>query len=85
MIKENRFEMKKLFTFLLVAFFASASFAQQQQHNTQFMYNKLGYNPAYAGSQDVPCVTCLYRNQWIGLEGAPQTQIIFDCHFTLDT
>lgn len=68
--------MKNLFTFLLIAFFTTTFFAQQQQHNTQFMHYKLGYNPAYAGSQDVPCVTCIYRNQWIGLDGAPKTQIV---------
>ncbi|MCC6724108.1 MAG: type IX secretion system membrane protein PorP/SprF [Saprospiraceae bacterium] len=49
--------------------------AQQQPHNTQFMYNKLGYNPAFAGSQEAPCVTCIYRQQWLGLNGAPSLAI----------
>lgn len=68
--------MKNLiFTFIL--FFAALSFAsaQQQPHNTQFMYYKLGYNPGFAGSQESPCITCIYRQQWIGLEGAPSMAI----------
>ncbi len=49
--------------------------AQQQPHNTQFMYYKLGYNPGFAGSQDAACVTCIYRQQWLGLDGAPSMAI----------
>lgn len=50
--------------------------AQQEVQNTQFFYFKQGYNPAYAGSREAFCVTGIYRNQWIGLEGAPETQIL---------
>lgn len=53
----------------------SAVFAQQQPQNTQFMYYKLGYNPGFAGSQEAPCITCLYRQQWLGLEGAPSIAV----------
>jgi type IX secretion system PorP/SprF family membrane protein len=49
--------------------------AQQQPHNTQFMNYKLGYNPGFAGSQESPCVTCIYRQQWLGLNGAPSMAI----------
>ena len=51
-------------------------FGQQEEQFTQFMHFKLGYNPAYAGSNDAPALTLLSRNQWIGLDGAPQTQAI---------
>ena len=57
-----------LFTFLLTA--------QQDQQYTQFMYNKLGYNPAYAGSMGLVSATGLIRSQWLGLEGAPNTQLL---------
>jgi len=50
--------------------------AQQSQIYTQYMYNKLSFNPAYAGSLGSPAATALYRNQWIGLEGAPEAQIV---------
>lgn len=67
--------MKKI---LLIAIILSAGLlhAQQDQQYTQFMYNKLGYNPAYAGSMGLISVTGLVRSQWLGLEGAPNTQLL---------
>lgn len=62
-------------TFIFVLSVLAIASAQQQPHNTQFMYYKLGYNPGYAGSQEAPCVTCIYRQQWMGLDGAPSMQI----------
>ena len=65
--------MKK---FIATAIFSLAvlfCFAQQEQQYTQFFYNKLSLNPGYAGSYDAGCLTGIYRNQWIGLEGAPKT------------
>lgn len=50
--------------------------AQQDEQFTQFMYHKLGFNPAYAGMQESPTFTALYRQQWAGLEGAPTSQLI---------
>jgi type IX secretion system PorP/SprF family membrane protein len=72
--------MKNIISSIILLFtvlaFSSKLDAQQQPHNTQFMYYKLGYNPAYAGSQESPCITCIYRQQWLGLDGAPATQIV---------
>lgn len=66
--------MKKyLFTIaVLVAACVSLS-AQQEAHYTQFMYNKLYINPAYAGARGVPSLTAIYRSQWVGFDGAPQS------------
>jgi len=50
--------------------------AQQDEQFTQFMYHKLGFNPAYAGMQESPFFTALVRQQWAGLEGAPQSQLL---------
>lgn len=50
--------------------------AQQEEQYTQFMQNKMAYNPAYAGSEPATAFTLLSRNQWLGLEGAPQTQMV---------
>lgn len=47
--------------------------AQQESHFTQFMYNKLYLNPGYAGARGVPSLTAIYRNQWVGFDGAPQS------------
>ncbi|MTI29768.1 PorP/SprF family type IX secretion system membrane protein [Xanthovirga aplysinae] len=48
--------------------------AQQQAMFTQYMFNPLLLNPAYAGSHEAISVTALIREQWVGLEGAPKTQ-----------
>ncbi len=48
--------------------------AQQNVQYTQFTYNKLWMNPAYAGSHDIACVQAITRNQWIGFDGAPVSQ-----------
>ena len=68
--------MKKILLLSIAFLFALSSFAQQDQQYTQFMYNKLSYNPAYAGSMGLICATAITRNQWLGLEGAPNTQLI---------
>lgn len=52
------------------------SHAQQDAQYSQYMFNMLAVNPAYAGSRDVLSITGLYRNQWVGLEGAPVTQTL---------
>jgi type IX secretion system PorP/SprF family membrane protein len=49
------------------------SYSQQDAQYTQYMYNTINVNPAYAGSRGVLSVFGLYRTQWVGLEGAPQT------------
>ena len=46
--------------------------AQDHPHYTMFMYNKLIYNPAYAGNKNMMSVNAAYRNQWTGIDGAPR-------------
>jgi type IX secretion system PorP/SprF family membrane protein len=58
------------FALLLVGI---TGFAQQDAQYTQYMYNTINVNPAYAGSRGVMSVFGLYRTQWVGLDGAPQT------------
>src|SRR6185295_13637289 len=58
----------------LMAFMAFADVeAQQNPHYTQYMYNMNVINPAYAGSKDHLSGGLLYRNQWVGIDGAPTT------------
>jgi type IX secretion system PorP/SprF family membrane protein len=66
--------MKKilLLTLLLIAYFNKAE-AQQDPMYTQYMFNQLVINPAYAGSKDRLEATLLYRTQWVGFDGAPET------------
>jgi type IX secretion system PorP/SprF family membrane protein len=50
--------------------------AQQLPQFTQYMYNTISINPAYAGSRETISVVGLHRSQWVGLEGGPQTQTL---------
>lgn len=68
--------MQKIILSIVFSGLLFTAFGQQDEQFTQFMYYKAGYNPASVGSNDAPCITALARNQWIGLEGAPQVQLI---------
>jgi type IX secretion system PorP/SprF family membrane protein len=50
--------------------------AQQDAQYTQYMFNTMSVNPAYAGSRGQLSIGALYRSQWVGLEGAPKTQTL---------
>lgn len=49
------------------------SMGQQQPQYTQYMFNELAINPAYAGVEDALSISALSRWQWTGIEGAPFT------------
>lgn len=68
--------MKKLYLCLCFCALHYGVSAQQEQMYTQFMFNKLAYNPAYAGSFVSPTLTAVYRNQWLGLDGAPKAMAL---------
>jgi type IX secretion system PorP/SprF family membrane protein len=74
--------MKKLFTILLALHIIQYGRAQHNGEYLQYMFNPLLINPAYAGSQDALNLTGIYRNQWLGIEGAPVT-ISFGAHTPL--
>ena len=57
-------------------FTAIVSFAQQDAQYTQYMYNTINVNPAYAGSRGALSFFALHRTQWVGLDGAPITNSI---------
>jgi type IX secretion system PorP/SprF family membrane protein len=67
--------MKKIILFSLWTLVSTLVFGQQDAQYTHYMYNKLAYNPAYAGSLDGTFATAIVRSQWIGLEGAPKSQV----------
>jgi type IX secretion system PorP/SprF family membrane protein len=58
------------FALLLVGL---TGYSQQDAQYTQYMYNTINVNPAYAGSRGVMSIFGLYRTQWVGLDGAPDT------------
>lgn len=51
--------------------------AQQDPQYTQYMYNMSVINPAYATEGDAINVGALYRSQWVGIQGAPNTGSFF--------
>lgn len=63
--------MKNIVIILLLV--STSIFAQQDAQYTNYMYNTINVNPAYAGSRGVTSIFGLYRSQWIGLDGAPVT------------
>ena len=70
--------MRKIYliTFLISVFLWNTISAQQEEMVTQFMYNKLSLNPAYAGNDDFTTASILIRDQWNGIPKAPKTQIL---------
>ena len=62
-----------LFAILSIGTLFQSVFAQQDAQYTQYMFNTLSVNPAYAGSRGQLSFAGLYRSQWVGLDGAPET------------
>ncbi len=57
-----------------VLFFANTNVkAQYDAMFTQYMFNEMFINPAYAGSKDAMHVTALHRQQWVNFPGRPIT------------
>lgn len=59
---------------LICSFITICASAQQDPEYTQYMYNTMAVNPAYAGSTGTLEATLLHRSQWVGISGAPETQ-----------
>jgi len=72
--------MKKLIPLLMVCLGVNVTVvAQQDAQYTQYMYNTISVNPAYAGSRGVLSLSGLHRSQWVGFDGAPTSQT-FNVH-----
>lgn len=69
----NFIKLPLLLLFLLAAVVTEA---QQDPLFTQYRSNMLTVNPAYAGSRDALTVAMLIRSQWVGIDGAPETQTL---------
>lgn len=67
--------MKNLIIFAMVLISGFEIHAQQDPMVSQYMFNGLYLNPAYAGSHKYWSSTLSYRNQWVRFDGAPQTVI----------
>jgi len=68
--------MKTRLLLFALMFTGVLSFAQQDAQYTQYMYNTINVNPAYAGSRGALSMFALHRTQWVGLDGAPVTNTV---------
>jgi len=64
------------FLLILAVVSAGAAYSQQSSLYTMYMWNQLILNPAYAGSRDALSASLVSRHQWVGLDGAPSTQVV---------
>ncbi|MCX6291103.1 MAG: type IX secretion system membrane protein PorP/SprF [Bacteroidetes bacterium] len=67
--------MKKILTIIFIITALQQAKAQQDILVSQYMFNHLLLNPAYAGSKEYMMATLLYRKQWVNFKGAPETEI----------
>jgi len=65
--------MKKIIFTTVLALSSLLLFAQQEVMVSQYMFNGLFINPAYAGSHKYFSASLLHRNQWVDFDGAPKT------------
>ncbi|WP_299253708.1 type IX secretion system membrane protein PorP/SprF [uncultured Aquimarina sp.] len=70
--------MKSRLIFSIAIVFCSVLYAQQEPQYSQYMYNMSTVNPAYVTNQSGLISTgLLYRRQWTGIEGSPETANVF--------
>jgi len=65
-----------ILSFALILGVCQLAKAQQEAMYSQYMFNTMAVNPAYAGSREVFSITGLARAQWRGIEGAPLSQTL---------
>lgn len=61
---------------LLCLTLASGASAQQDIQFSQYVFNGLSLNPAYAGYHGAPTLNASFRDQWAGFPGAPKTAVL---------
>lgn len=67
--------MRHLLIYVLLSI-SCATYSQQENLVTQYVYNKLSFNPGVAGENNYLTITGVYRDQWTGLTGGPQSQLL---------
>ncbi len=68
--------VKKYILFTVIAFGIAKGYAQQTVQFSQYVFNGLSVNPAYAGYREDWIVNLSSRIQWTGIDGAPQTNLV---------
>ncbi len=65
--------MKKGISVLILSYLIMVTYSQQDPQFSQYMFNIASFNPGYAGSNEMICLSAINRQQWIGFEGAPSS------------
>ena len=65
--------MKRSLIVLLFCCFYAVSNAQQDPQFSQWMFDKISFNPAAAGLNGMHCISAFARDQWDGFSGDPKT------------
>jgi len=73
-----------LIVLLSTPWLSNPVYAQQRPVFSQYMFNGLVLNPAYAGNQPQLSVSALHRDQWVNVDGAPKTSTLI-AHSALKT
>jgi len=68
--------LKNTLIALLILSTNLAALGQQDPLFSQYLFNQSMINPAYTGVNDVMNASLFSRRQWVGLEGAPQTNTL---------
>lgn len=66
--------MKKIYILICFLGLGLGLQAQQDSHWSQYMFNHLAINPAYAGSWNYTTANLIYRRQWVNIPGSPTSQ-----------
>jgi type IX secretion system PorP/SprF family membrane protein len=69
-------KLVKHYIIALALLSCTVGIAQQLPQFTQYMYNTVSINPAYAGSRGTLSIVGLHRSQWVGFDGGPITQTL---------
>lgn len=67
---------KDLLIIMIVLCYSVSTFGQEDAQFTQYMYNRININPAFAGARGLISVFGLHRTQWVGMDGAPVTNAV---------
>nr|WP_199157597.1 type IX secretion system membrane protein PorP/SprF [Pedobacter sp. ASV2] len=68
--------MKKIFILTILTLSMMLAKAQQDAQFSQYMFNGIYINPAYAGYKEQLNLHAFYRNQWTGIQGSPTTMSV---------
>ena len=70
--------IKRTYYLIFILFFIHFGkiYSQNDVQISQYMYNKMYFNPAYTGDDNFINASVLMRQQWVGFENAPSTQML---------